>query len=96
MNSIRGDEQRRASAIVGSGPAAPALGDDLLQGAEEIAEFLFGDRAHARRVFYLSSETRAPDRPPFFKLGGRKICARRSTLLAWIAKREGVAAAPAA
>lgn len=42
MQSLKGAEQRTTAAAVVLGMGASAnLGDDLLQGAEEIAEFLF-------------------------------------------------------
>jgi hypothetical protein len=67
--------------------AEPALADDLLRGAQEIAEFMFGDRTERRQVYHLASEVRAEDRLPVFRLGAI-LCARKSTLLAWVAKRE--------
>ena len=66
-------------------PSTPALGDDILQGAEAIAGFLFGDTRLRRRVYHLTSATRF--RVPHFKLGAI-VCARRSVLLRWIAEQE--------
>lgn len=60
------------------------LGDDLLRGAAEIAEFVFGDPAERRRVYHLSEKGELP----IFRMGSQ-LHARRSTLLAWIEKREG-------
>ena len=37
-----------------------ALADDLLFGAEAIAEFLFGDRKKRRRVYHLNSTGQLP------------------------------------
>ena len=73
-----------------------ALATDLLEGAEEIAEFMFGDRelASRRRIYYLGSECRGAERLPLFRLG-TVLCARKSTLLTWIADREARAAAQA-
>ena len=62
------------------------LGDDLLRGAEEIARFMFGDVKHRRKVYYLTGE--ATKGLPHFKIGSL-ICARRSTILNWIAEQEG-------
>lgn len=59
------------------------LSDDLLQGAGEIAKFVFGDRQKRRQVYYLAQTSRLP----IFKLG-ITICARRSRLLAWIESQE--------
>jgi len=70
---------------VGRSTVEPGLGDDLLRGADAIAEFLFGDRRHRRKVYYLTGEARV--RLPHFRLGAI-ICARRSTLLRWIETRE--------
>jgi len=64
-------------------PARPLAGD-ILAGANEIAEFLFGDRKHRRKVYNLVETARLP----VFRLGAN-ICARRSVLLAWIAEQEG-------
>ena len=61
------------------------LGDDLLRGADEIARFMFGDVMHRRKVYYLTGE--APRGMPHFKMGS-VICARKSTLLNWIAQQE--------
>jgi hypothetical protein len=63
----------------------PSLGDDLLRGADAIAEFLFGDRTQRRKVYYLTGE--ATVRMPHFRLGAI-ICARKSTLLRWIESHE--------
>ena len=59
------------------------LADDLLHGAEAIAEFLFGDRKARRKVYHLAETSNLPT----FHLGG-KVCARRSVLIAWIARQE--------
>jgi hypothetical protein len=66
-------------------PKAPPdkLADDLLRGADEIAEFIFGERGSRRKVYYLAECTRLP----VFRLGS-VLCARRSVLLNWIASQE--------
>jgi hypothetical protein len=70
-------------------PEAPAtLAEDLLQGAEAIALYMFGTVSAMRVVYRLSSEVKPEDRPPFFKLGRGTLCARKSALLRWIAERE--------
>ena len=63
----------------------PSLGDDLLRGADAIAEFVFGDRRQRRKVYYLTGDARV--RLPHFKLGSI-ICARKTTLLRWIEQHE--------
>jgi hypothetical protein len=65
-------------------PSLPfELADDILRGADEIAEFLFGSRSYRRKVYYLAACTKLP----VFRLG-TKLCARRSVLLGWIAAQE--------
>jgi hypothetical protein len=70
------------------------LAGDLLEGAEEISEFLFGDdpdpgarRQRLRRTYRLTSEVKPADQLPVFRIG-QLLFARRSTLLRWIAERE--------
>jgi hypothetical protein len=60
----------------------PDLADDLLQEAHEIAEFIFGDPSRFRSVYHLKRKGL-----PTFKLGST-ICARKSTILEWIAAQE--------
>jgi hypothetical protein len=57
---------------------------DLLRGAEEIAEFLFGDQKLRRQVYHLAATSTLPT----FKLGSM-ICARKSVLLKWVEDQEG-------
>jgi hypothetical protein len=59
------------------------LAGDLLRGADEIAEFIFGARASRRKVYYLVECCRLP----VFRLGS-VLCARRSVLLGWISGQE--------
>ncbi len=65
--------------IAVSQPLAP----DLLRGADEIAEFIFGERASRRKVYYLAETSHLP----VFRLGSQ-LCARRSVLMRWIAGQE--------
>lgn len=62
------------------------LGDDLLRGADEIARFMFNDVKPRRKVYYLTGE--ATKGLPHFKIGSL-ICARKSTIMNWIAEQEG-------
>ena len=73
----------------------PRLADDLIEGAEEIAEFFFGDRSlkSRTRVFYHAGEIDPAHRPPIFRLGA-KLAARRSGLLQWVAERKPQAYRP--
>ena len=68
---------------------------DILEGADEIGEFLFGDdpdpsarRHRLRRVYRLTSEVKPDDQLPVFRIGSL-LFARRSTLMRWITEREG-------
>jgi len=70
------------------------LSTDILQGADEIAVFMFGDNPGGRRrVYRLTSEVPAPFRLPTFKLGNNTLCARKSSILRWIADQEAARSA---
>jgi hypothetical protein len=62
----------------------PEFSKNLLRGAEEIAEFLFGKREMKRRVYHLVATSKSF---PHFKLGSM-ICARKSVLLTWVKRQE--------
>ncbi|MFC5359520.1 hypothetical protein [Azospirillum himalayense] len=59
------------------------IGEDLLEGADAIAEFVYGDAADKRKVYHLVQNGRFPA----FRLGD-KVCARKSTVLEWIKQQE--------
>lgn len=59
------------------------LAGDLLRGADAIAEYIFGDRACRRKVYYLAETSHLP----VFRLGAL-LCARRSVLMGWISGQE--------
>jgi hypothetical protein len=61
----------------------PEFAQDLLRGADEIAQFLYGDREQRRKVYHLVATSNLP----VFKLGSM-ICARKSVLLRWIKDQE--------
>lgn len=63
--------------------ATSSLDHDVMRGAEVIAEFIYGDRRHRRRIYHLIETSQLPH----FKLGAL-VCARKSTLLAWIEQQE--------
>ncbi len=63
--------------------AGDEFAQDLLRGAEEIAQFLYGSREMRRKVYHLAATSNLP----VFKLGSM-ICARRSVLLKWITDQE--------
>jgi hypothetical protein len=65
------------------------LADDILRGADEIAEFIFGKRGGRRKIYYLAETSHLP----VFRLGA-VLCARRSVLLRWIAGQESRAKPP--
>jgi hypothetical protein len=46
-------------------PPHPELAADMLRGADEIAEFIFGERGSRRKVYYLAECTKLP----VFRLG---------------------------
>jgi hypothetical protein len=61
----------------------PEFARDLLRGAEEIAQFLFGDRALRRKVYNLVATSNFP----VFKLGSM-LCARQSVILEFVKNQE--------
>jgi hypothetical protein len=64
------------------------LANDLLFGADAIAEFLFGNREKRRRVYHLN----ATGQLPLGKMG-ETLIGRKSTLIKHVAKGERTAAA---
>jgi hypothetical protein len=60
------------------------LAADLLRGADEIAQYLFGDLVARRKVYHLMATSNLPS----FKLGAM-VCARKSVLRKWIEDQEG-------
>lgn len=62
------------------------LSNDILEGADQIASFLYCDPKKRSKVYPLVENKRLPT----FKIG-KTICARKSTLLAWIAEQEQAA-----
>lgn len=68
----------------------PAASDYLIQGAPEIAKFMYGnsDPTALRRVYHLTSEVPAEYRLPFFRIGPKAIAIRKSRLVAYMARLE--------
>ena len=64
-------------------PLPDALSDDLLRGADAIADYLYGDATQRRKVYHLAETSRLP----IFRLGS-VLCARRTVLLHWINEQE--------
>jgi hypothetical protein len=60
-----------------------SLSDDILRGADAIAEFFFGSRRERRKIYHLAESGQLP----VFRMGA-VLCARRSRLLAWIEAQE--------
>jgi hypothetical protein len=80
---IRLDTENTQSPASGSPREPDNLADDLLRGAEAIADFLYGDATKRRKIYHLAETSRLP----IFRLGP-VLCARRSILLKWIAEQE--------
>ncbi len=78
-------EPQPAGMLTAQGPAN--LADDLLRGADAIATFVFGSTKHRRKVYYYASDAKV--RMPVFRIGN-VICARKSTLIEWIERQEGI------
>ena len=71
------------SPLEGGASNLPPLHDDILRGAAELAEFLYGHQRRRRAIYHLVEKGNLP----VFWLGST-ICGRRSTLLAWIEEQE--------
>ena len=65
--------------------ATPALSDDLIEGAEGLAEFIFGSRSpkYRRKIYHLTEQGELPS----FRLGA-KIYGRKSVILKWVEDQE--------
>jgi hypothetical protein len=59
------------------------LSDDILEGADAIAEFLFGSKESRRKVYYLAECSKLP----IFRFG-TVLCARKSVLMEFISGQE--------
>jgi hypothetical protein len=62
------------------------LSDDLIRGADKIAEFVFGDASYRRQVYHLAQTGTLP----IFHLGAI-LCARKSRILKRIEALEAEA-----
>ena len=67
---------------------ASELAEDLLRGAADIAAFIYGDEKHRAKVYHAVEK----DGLPVFRMNGGMLHARKSTILKWIADKEGKAA----
>ncbi len=59
------------------------MGPDLLRGADQIAEFIFGTTEERRKIYHLAETSKIP----VFRLGAL-LCARKSKLMSWIEAQE--------
>jgi hypothetical protein len=57
--------------------------EPAIRGAEAIAEFIFGDRLHRRKVYYLAECSKIP----IYRLGST-LCLRPSAYHKWIKEQE--------
>ena len=75
-----------ATRLAGVNDTGMPLADDLMTGAEAIAKFMFGEATdtNKRRVYHAADKLGLPT----FRIGAT-LCARRTTILKWIAKQEG-------
>ena len=75
-----------AARLSGANDTGLPLADDLMTGAEAIAKFMFGEATdtNKRRVYHAADKLGLPT----FRIGAT-LCARRTTILKWIAKQEG-------
>ena len=60
-----------------------ALANDILHGADAIAEFIFGNRQSRKKIYRLVETSKLPH----FRLGA-SICSRKSVLVDWIISQE--------
>jgi hypothetical protein len=77
MSMERGSGAKANMSGLLSGVAEVALADDLMEGADVIAEFLFGDRQKRRKVYHLVSDAKAGAKPPIFRMGASSAHAAR-------------------
>jgi hypothetical protein len=84
LHRTDGDADQKLSASAAQSPElAKTIAGDILYGADQIAEFLYGDKKHRRKVYNLVETGRMPH----FRLGAG-ICARQSVLIRWIETQE--------
>jgi hypothetical protein len=59
-------------------------GDErIIRGADAIAEYIFGDRRHRRKIYYLAECSKIP----IWRLGST-LCLRPATYESWIKAQE--------
>jgi hypothetical protein len=57
--------------------------DRVIRGADAIAEYIFGDRRHRRKIYYLAECSKIP----IWRLGST-LCLRPATYESWIKGQE--------
>jgi len=60
-----------------------SIADDLLEGADQISTFIYGDPSKRRKIYHLFATSDLP----VFRLG-EIICARKSRIREWIERQE--------
>ncbi|MBS0233484.1 MAG: DNA-binding protein [Proteobacteria bacterium] len=60
-----------------------SIADDLLEGADAIATFIYGSPQKRRKVYHLAQTSNLP----VFRFGA-VLCARKSRILEWIESQE--------
>jgi hypothetical protein len=83
MSPSAGARLYSASYSISGAKHRKSMFDDVIYGAIGIANFLFGDSKKKRKVYYLVDKYELP----VFRMG-TGICARKSTLEAWMAAQE--------
>lgn len=66
-------------------PISAELANDLLEGADAIAEYLYGSRTLRRKIYHLAQKSKLP----LFRLGS-VLCARKSVLMNYILGQERI------
>lgn len=61
------------------------ISEDILHGADEIAEYLYGSAKYRRKVYHLTRVKKCG--LPVFNMGSI-ICARKSKIKKWIQEQE--------
>jgi len=70
--------------LTGPNEASPIKVDDrIIRGADAIAEYIFGDRRHRRKIYYLAECSKIP----IWRLGST-LCLRPATYESWIKDQE--------
>jgi hypothetical protein len=60
-----------------------SVDDRIIRGADAIAEYIFGDRRHRRKIYYLAECSKIP----IWRLGST-LCLRPATYESWIRDQE--------